>query len=170
MPFDPNLPAQGAPNSSAVMRAQLNGLKDLIDAVPAGPPGPEGPPGEPGATGPQGEPGAPGATGGEGPQGAPGEQGPPGNTGEPGPPGEAGPPGETGPMGPEGPPGPPGEVTEAELNDAMTAATMNALAQSSANTNAIPTLSMVVSDPPTQAEMQTIADRLDLMLLTMRRT
>ena len=34
MPFDPTLPAQGAPNSSAQMRSQLNGLKSLIDAVP----------------------------------------------------------------------------------------------------------------------------------------
>ena len=50
MPFDPSLPAAGAPLQSAVMRDQLNGLKDLIDAVPAGPTGPEGPPG------PQGPP------------------------------------------------------------------------------------------------------------------
>jgi hypothetical protein len=34
MPFDPNLPAPGSPNSSAEMRDQLNALKDLIDAVP----------------------------------------------------------------------------------------------------------------------------------------
>jgi hypothetical protein len=73
-------------------------------------------------------------------------------------------------MGPEGPQGPPGEVTEAELADAMTAATMNALAQSSANTNAIPTLSMTVSNPPTQAEVQRIADAYDLLVLTLRRT
>jgi hypothetical protein len=33
MPFDPNLPAANSPNSSAQMRAQLTGLKDLIDAV-----------------------------------------------------------------------------------------------------------------------------------------
>ncbi len=32
--YDPNLPAANTPNSSAQMRAQLNGLKDLIDAVP----------------------------------------------------------------------------------------------------------------------------------------
>ncbi len=34
MPFDPTKPAASSPNSSAEMRAQLNGLKDLIDAVP----------------------------------------------------------------------------------------------------------------------------------------
>ena len=42
MPFDPNLPASNSPNSSAQMRGQLNGLKDLIDAIPAGPPGQNG--------------------------------------------------------------------------------------------------------------------------------
>ena len=54
MAFDPNQPAQGSPLSSAVMRAQLTGLKDLIDAVPAGPSGP------PGEKGDQGDPGPPG--------------------------------------------------------------------------------------------------------------
>ena len=34
MPFDPAKPAASSPNSSAEMRAQLTGLKDLIDAVP----------------------------------------------------------------------------------------------------------------------------------------
>jgi hypothetical protein len=42
MPFDPTKPANNSPNSSAEMRAQLTGLKDLIDAVPAGPPGENG--------------------------------------------------------------------------------------------------------------------------------
>ena len=42
MPFDPTLPAFGSPDSSAEMRAQLNGLKDLINAIPDGPPGPPG--------------------------------------------------------------------------------------------------------------------------------
>jgi hypothetical protein len=46
MTFDPTWPSYKAPNSSAKMRDQLNGLKSLIDAVPAGPPGPPGPPGE----------------------------------------------------------------------------------------------------------------------------
>jgi len=40
--FDPNIPAANSPNSSAQMRAQLNGLKALIDAVPVGPQGPPG--------------------------------------------------------------------------------------------------------------------------------
>ena len=40
--FNPSLPANGSPNSSAEMRAQLNGLNDKIDAVPVGPPGAAG--------------------------------------------------------------------------------------------------------------------------------
>jgi|GEM_PF-216287 len=40
--FDPNIPVANSPNSSAQMRAQLNGLKALIDAVPTGPPGQNG--------------------------------------------------------------------------------------------------------------------------------
>ncbi|MBL9132350.1 MAG: hypothetical protein JNG86_14190 [Verrucomicrobiaceae bacterium] len=33
MPFDPTKPANNSPNSSAEMRGQLTGLKDLIDAI-----------------------------------------------------------------------------------------------------------------------------------------
>jgi len=36
MPFTPIKPAAYSPNSSAEMRAQLNGLKDLIDAIQVG--------------------------------------------------------------------------------------------------------------------------------------
>ena len=36
MPFDPIKPVANTPNSAAEMRAQLNGLKDLIDAAAAG--------------------------------------------------------------------------------------------------------------------------------------
>lgn len=45
MPFDPAIPANNAPLSSAVMRGQLTSLKALIDA---GVPGPQGPPGQQG--------------------------------------------------------------------------------------------------------------------------
>jgi hypothetical protein len=34
MPYDPNLPQENTPADAAQMRAQFNGLKDLIDAVP----------------------------------------------------------------------------------------------------------------------------------------
>ena len=43
MPFDPTKPANATKVVAAELRAQFNGLKDLIDAIPAGPPGPEGP-------------------------------------------------------------------------------------------------------------------------------
>ena len=43
MPFDPTKPVEGSEIDANELRAQFNGLKDLIDAVPAGPPGPDGP-------------------------------------------------------------------------------------------------------------------------------
>jgi hypothetical protein len=42
MPFDPLLPANQSPDSSAVMRGQLTGLFDLIQTIPVGPTGPAG--------------------------------------------------------------------------------------------------------------------------------
>jgi hypothetical protein len=42
MPFDPTLPQEGTPLDAAQMRAQLQGLFDLIQAIPAGPQGPPG--------------------------------------------------------------------------------------------------------------------------------
>jgi hypothetical protein len=144
--FDPTKPADHSPLESAEMRAQLNALNDKIDAVPAGPEGPPGPAGPQGDTGP---------TGG---QGEPGPSGPPGETGG------------VGPQGPAGPQGEPGEVTAAQLTDGMNTATANALAFSAANTNAVPLLNMTVSDPPTQVEMQAIANKLDEYILASRRT
>ena len=35
MPYNPALPADHSPNSSAEMRGQLNGLKDMHDALAA---------------------------------------------------------------------------------------------------------------------------------------
>ena len=63
MPYDPSLPADGSPNSSAEMRGQLQGVVDLISTIPVGPQGPQG------NDGPQGP---------QGPQGNDGSQGPPG--------------------------------------------------------------------------------------------
>ena len=94
MPFDPDQPAQNSPNSSAVMRAQLNGLNDKIDAgailtvvfdsIVMLPPG-EAPAGSASLVGnvlhlslsiPVGATGAPGADGTNGTDGAPGATGP----------------------------------------------------------------------------------------------
>jgi hypothetical protein len=71
MPFDPALPVNSANIKATELRAQFNGLKELIDAIPEGPPGPQG---ETGPQGPQGDPG--------GPPGPQGEPGPPGADGE----------------------------------------------------------------------------------------
>lgn len=107
MSFDPNLPATNAPNSSAEMRAQLNGLKALIDAILTLTDAQVDstntlPPGSPANASvsvmgntlhftfdiPQGN---------DGMAGSDGAQGPPGSDGSPG---EPGPMGETGPQGP----------------------------------------------------------------------
>ena len=113
------------------MRAQLNGLKDLIDAIPQGPPGPEGP------EGPQGPEGPAGGDGGDGPEGP------------------------QGPEGPEGPQGPPGEVSPQQLEDAI--------ATTSSNVNSIGLLSMNVSDPPQQYEVQAIVDKIDDLITALYR-
>lgn len=65
------------------------------------------------------------------------------------------------PQGDEGLVGPPGEVTLTDLT--------NAINGTSSNSNTISMLGMTVSDPPTQAEMQTIANKLDELINTLRR-
>jgi hypothetical protein len=125
MPFNPALPTFGSPITSAELRDQFNGLKDLIDTIPVGPPGPEGPEGPPG------------------PQGADGNQG------------------ADGPEGPEGPQGPPGDVSQQQLDDAI-AGTAN-------NVDGIEPASVTVSDPPSQAEVQAIVDKLDELINALHR-
>ena len=159
MPFDPTKPAFGSPDSSAEMRAQFNGLKDLMDAIPAGPPGPQGDPGPQGTQGPPGpsvaaavvdgvstlNPGdaATVSTSFDGsnvhftfgiPRGNDGNQGPQGNTGNDGAPG---------PQGPQGP-----------MGDVSTAALAAAIAGTSNNTNAIATLDTPFADPDSEALRQ----------------
>ena len=69
--------------------------------------------------------------------------------------------GYTGYDGGSGPQGPPGEVTTMQLNSAING--------TSSNSNAVNTLAMNVSDPPTQSEMQAIVSKLDELILTLRR-
>ncbi|MFN0074842.1 MAG: hypothetical protein ACKVY0_00025 [Prosthecobacter sp.] len=69
--------------------------------------------------------------------------------------------GFTGNDGGTGAPGPPGEVTNAQLNSAING--------TSNLSNAVATLGMTVSDPPTQSEMQQIADKVDELILALRR-
>ncbi len=60
-----------------------------------------------------------------------------------------------------GPQGQPGEVTNMQLN--------SAIGGTSSNSNAVSTLGMTVSDPPIQSQVQTIADKLDELILALRR-
>jgi hypothetical protein len=63
--------------------------------------------------------------------------------------------------GMHGMPGTPGEVSFQQLADAI--------ATTSANSNGVDTLGLAVSDPPTQSEMQQIADKLDELINALRR-
>lgn len=177
MPYDPNLPVNNAKVRASELRGQFNGLKELVDAVPTitgavvdavntvGPGEPAGveaevvadvlhlsfdiPQGAEGGQGLQGEPGPQGETGGQGPPGDPG-----------------------GPQGPEGPQGPPGEVSQAALDDAvagLSGAIADAVSGSSANSDGVGLVGLVVSDPPTQGELQAVADKLDELIEALRR-
>ena len=181
MAFNPNIPVDGSLIEAPQIRGQFNSLKTLIDNVPAGPQGPQGAEGPVGPSGPQGNDGA---------------QGPNGSQGEPGPQGEQGIPGPQGPPFaqaivdgvstlnpgdpatvsvsfdgsnvhfsfaiPRGAEGAPGEVTTQQL--------ASAIAGTSSSTNGVATLSIVVSEPPTQREVQAVANKLDELILALRRT
>ncbi|MDZ4402146.1 hypothetical protein [Prosthecobacter sp.] len=156
MPFDPTLPANNSALVSAEMRAQLNGLKDLIDALqtinaaivdgtntlPTGSPAQVTLEVTDGTlhftfaipTGPQGETGSSGSDGGQGQQGIQGEP---------------------------GLPGAPGEVSLQQLTEAIST--------TSSNSNNVATLGMTVSDPSTQAEVQQIANKIDELIVMLRR-
>jgi hypothetical protein len=69
--------------------------------------------------------------------------------------------GNQGAQGEPGGPGGPGEVSLQQLTDAI--------ATTSSNSNAVNTLGMAVSDPPTQSEVQQIADKIDELILALRR-
>ena len=157
--FDPTLPLTSANVTSAELRSQFNGLKDLIDAIQSiGSATVDAvntvPPGDPANVSvsvigstlhftfdvPAGQPGADGA------------EGPPGSAGGDGMPGEP---------GPEGPQGQAGEVTLQQLNDAI--------ANTSANSDGVSTLDLFPSDPPTQAEMQDVVNKINELIEALRR-
>ena len=70
-------------------------------------------------------------------------------------------------------PGPPGEVTQAQLSNdlanAVNQVMLITLPQTSANSNGVSTLGLTVSDPPTQAEVQSVANKLDELINALRR-
>ncbi|MFN0077499.1 MAG: hypothetical protein ACKVY0_13600 [Prosthecobacter sp.] len=70
--------------------------------------------------------------------------------------------GFTGNDGGRGPQGSPGEVTNGQLSSAVNG--------TSNNSNAVNTLAMIVSDPPTVGEVQAIASKLDELILALRRS
>ena len=88
----------------------------------------------------------------EGPAGPEGPQGPQGNTGPEGPQGQPGDP---------GPEGPPGEVSQQTLDDAISG--------TAGNPQNVADLALIVSDPPTQAEMQAVVDKVNELLGALRR-
>ena len=175
MPFDPTLPAENAPLVSAVMRSQLTSLKALIDAIVS-------------VTGAQVlstttlNPGQPAnatvALVGSVlrftfaiPQGL---QGPPFanavvdsvTTLDPSEPATVNATLDGNEVRfefgiPRGADGAPGEVTQQALDDAI--------AGTSANSNAVNYLGIIVSDPPTQGEVQQIADKVDELINALRR-
>ena len=163
MPFDPNLPQDGALIVAAELRGQFTGLKTLIDGGIPGVPGPAGPAGSQGVPGSQGPQGSPGEKGDQGDPGDPG--GPPGPQGDPGPQGEKGDPGDPG--GPQGPPGdpgpqgPPGDVSSQQLDDAI-GGTAN-------NVNGVDTLNLTISDPPAQGELEQVRDKLNELIGALHR-
>lgn len=159
MPFDPAKPVEGTLCDAAEMRSQLNALHDEILAIPQGPPGPPGPEGpafgsamvDSTGTLPAGSAAAASAF-------------------------------LLGnvlhfsfsiPQGPDGAAGPPGEVTNSqlatEIATAQTTVTNAILPQTSANSNAVTALNLTVSNPPTQAEVQALADKLDELIAALRR-
>ena len=102
-----------------------------------------------GPQGPKGDTGDPGAPGSNGSNGCDGAQGPQGNNGADGSP------------GPQGPQGNPGEVSNADLS--------NAVAGSSANSNGVEPLSLAIDDPPTQAQLSQILNKLNELIAALRR-
>jgi hypothetical protein len=68
------------------------------------------------------------------------------------------------PVGPPGPmdqQGPPGEVTAAQLNAAISG--------TSNNSNGVSLLNLIISNPPTQGEMQSITNKLVELIAALRR-
>ncbi len=148
MAYDPTLPVDGSLIEAAELRSQFAGIHDEIAGIPVGPPGPQGNPG------PQGPPFAAAVVDGV-------TTLPPLS-------------GATVTSTFDGttvhfefgiPTGVPGEVSAAQLSDAVANALASALSNSSASTNGVAPLNLVVSSPPTQAQMQALANKLDELIL-----
>ena len=73
--------------------------------------------------------------------------------------------GAVGEQGIQGIQGPVGEVSSANLANGIA----TAIAGTSSNTNGVALLNLMVSDPPTQAEVQSLAAKLDELITALRR-
>ena len=144
MPFDPTKPANNSDLSSQEIRNQLNGLKSLIDAVPAGPAGPAGP------VGPAFSSIQIGSV----------------TTGTPGSPAGA----QVNVFGsnvelsftiPAGDTGAPGEVSNSTL--------AGEISGTARNPNSVAPIPFTVSNPPTQAELQAVVDKLNELIGSLQR-
>ncbi|MCX6900392.1 MAG: hypothetical protein NT105_17065 [Verrucomicrobia bacterium] len=100
-----------------------------------------------------------------GPPGPAGEKGEKGDQGEPGPAGPAGAdstvPGPAGEPGPAGSQGPAGEVSLTQLSDAINGTPRNV--------DGLGTLDIVISDPPTQGEVQLLLDNYNALIRGLKR-
>ncbi len=199
MSFDPNLPQAGTEIDAVQMRSQLNGLKALIDAIVTVTAAQIDSvttllPGESATVGltvsgdtlhfsfgiPRGDEGVPGTQGIQGPPFAnavidsvtsllPTDPATVSVTFDGTnvhfsfgiPRGQTGAQGINGNDGGIGPQGVPGEVTLAQLTAAINT--------TSTNSNGVALLGLVVSDPPTQTEMQSLANKVDELITAMRR-
>ncbi len=144
MPYDPTYPADGILIRAVEMRNQFQGLKSAIDAIPAGPAGPAGP------VGPAFSNVQIGSV----------------TTGTPGSPAGAQvnvfgsnvelsftiPAGDTGPMG---------EVSNSTL--------ANEISGTARNPNSVAPIPFTVSNPPTQAELQAVVDKLNELIASLQR-
>ncbi len=144
MAFDPTKPENGTDLDAVEIRNQLNGLKALIDAVPAGPAGPQGPVGPALANIQIGSV----------------------STGTPGSSASAWvnisgndamihftiPAGETGATG-----------------EVSTSALASEISGTARNPNSVSTLPFTVSNPPTQAELQAVVDKLNELIGSLQR-
>jgi hypothetical protein len=75
--------------------------------------------------------------------------------------GPQGNPGSDGAQGPQGEEGAPGEVSTADLT--------SAIGGTSANTNAVSQLAYIPNDPPTAADWQALADKVNELITALRR-
>ncbi len=144
MAFDPTKPQNGTDIDAVEIRDQLNGLKSLIDAVPAGPAGPAGP------VGPAFSNIQIGSV----------------TTGTPGSPAGA----QVNVFGnnvelsftiPAGDTGAPGEVSNSTL--------ASEISGTARNPNSVAPIPFTVNNPPTQAELQAVVDKLNELIASLQR-